>query len=141
MSSVLIGLSLLFFIGHALNWFFEKTKIPDLLVLIIFGYMIGPVFGLVDITDFGKVGAALSTIALVVILYEGGLHLNARDLLTSSLPALGITLIGFYSHCYLWNPNSSIPWFSAPRNFHPLRCRYWQYLLSHRYTHGQKTFH
>ena len=95
MYSVLIGLSVLFFFGHALNWFFEKTKIPDLLILVVFGYVMGPVFGVMDAADFGKVGATLSTIALVVILYEGGLHLNARDLLTSSLPALGITLVGF----------------------------------------------
>lgn len=95
MATVFIGLGLLFFLGHALNWFFVKTKIPDLLILVALGYLLGPIFGILNAEDFGKAGAVISTTALIVILYEGGLHLSARDLLTSSLPALGLSLLGF----------------------------------------------
>lgn len=80
MAFAIIGLAVLFFLGHALNWLFIKTKIPDLLILVIMGYLAGPVFGVLKADDFGKVGPILSTMALVVILYEGGLHLSARDL-------------------------------------------------------------
>lgn len=96
MATVFIGLGVLFFLGHALSWFFQKTKIPDLLILVILGYSLGPVFGILNPEDFGKVGAVISTTALIVILYEGGLNLSARDLLTSSLPALGMSLVGFF---------------------------------------------
>lgn len=95
MELVIIGLGSLFFLGHALNWFFIKTKIPDLLILVILGYLLGPVFGVIDPSDLGKVGSILSTTALIVILYEGGLHLSTKDLLTSSLPALGLSVVGF----------------------------------------------
>ncbi|NQZ00326.1 MAG: cation:proton antiporter [Bdellovibrionales bacterium] len=95
MSLVIIGLSLLFFLGHALNWFFIKTKIPDLLILVVLGYIIGPTLGLIQASDLGMAGSVLSTTALIVILYEGGLNLSARDLLTSSLPALKLSLVGF----------------------------------------------
>ena len=97
MADIIIGLGLMFFLGHALNWFFQQTKIPDLLILVIMGYLLGPTFGIIDAADFGKVGAVLSTTALIVILYEGGIHLSARDLMTSSLPALGLTILGFLS--------------------------------------------
>jgi cell volume regulation protein A len=96
MSLVIIGLSLLFFLGHALNWFFIKTKIPDLLILVVLGYIIGPTLGLIVPSDLGVAGSVLSTTALIVILYEGGLNLSARDLLTSSLPALSLSLVGFF---------------------------------------------
>lgn len=96
MPLIIISIALLFFLGHALSWFFEKTKIPDLLILVAFGYLAGPVFGFIHASDFGKVGSVVSTIALIVILYEGGLHLSARELLSSSLPALGLTLVGFF---------------------------------------------
>jgi len=43
----------------------------------------------------GQVGAVLSTITLIVILYEGGLHLRARDLVESSLSALLLSLLSF----------------------------------------------
>ncbi len=95
MDMIIIGLALLFFLGHALNWFFIKTKIPDLLLLVILGYVLGPALGVIEASDLGKVGEILSTTALIVILYEGGIHLSAKDLLTSSLPALKLSLVGF----------------------------------------------
>ncbi len=95
MEYALISLAALFFLGHALNWLFIQTKIPDLLILVLLGYLAGPVFGLLEADDFGKMGPILSTIALVIILYEGGLHLSARDLLRSSFPAFKLSLVGF----------------------------------------------
>ena len=95
MASAVIGVALIFFLGHALKWIFIRTKIPDLLLLVLLGFLIGPVFGIIDASAFGKVGPLLSTVALIVILYEGGITLHARDLLSSSLPAIGLSVIGF----------------------------------------------
>lgn len=97
MAITIIGLSVLFFLGHALNWVFIKTKVPDLLILVALGYILGPVLDILSANDFGKVGSVLSTLALIVILYEGGLHLKTKDLLTGSLPAAGLSLLGFVS--------------------------------------------
>ncbi len=96
MSLVIIALSALFFLGHILKWVFIKTKVPDLLVLVVLGYLFGPIMGWITVSDFGKVGGVISTLALIVILYEGGLHLSARDLLTSMLPASGLAVAGFF---------------------------------------------
>ncbi len=95
MATAIVGLGIMFFTGHALNWFFTKTKIPDLLILVVIGFVMGPVLGLLSPDDFGKVGSVIASLALIVILYEGGLHLSARDLLTGSLPAAGLSIIGF----------------------------------------------
>lgn len=96
MSTALLSLALLFFLGHALRWFFTKTKIPDLLILTAIGYAAGPLFGFVSANDLGQVGTVLSTVALVVILYEGGLEIHAKDLLHSSLPAMALALVSFF---------------------------------------------
>ncbi len=99
MDIVIISLSVLFFLGHALNWFFKKTKIPDLLILIIMGFVLGPaVTGIIqpDI-HLGQAGTVLSVITLVIILYEGGLHLSAKDLMESSLSAFSLSLVSFLS--------------------------------------------
>lgn len=95
MTAAVITVSILFFLGHGLQWFFRKTKIPDLLILVFFGYMIGPIFNLVTPADFGAAGSLVSTLALVVILYEGGLNLSAADLKSSALPAAGLSVLGF----------------------------------------------
>lgn len=95
MENAIVAIGFLFFLGHALKWFFIKTKIPDLLILMLIGYLAGPVLGYIDPTDFGKIGGVISTLALVVILYEGGLKLDTQDLTSSSLPAAGMSLLGF----------------------------------------------
>ena len=95
MDIIIISIGLLFFLGHALSWTFKKTKIPDILILVSIGYLLGPLLGFIKTEDLGMVGPVLSTTALIVILYEGGLHLSAKDLLTSSLPAAGLSILGF----------------------------------------------
>ncbi len=97
MHIALISVAILFFTGHALSWFFEKTKIPDLLILVIIGYIMGPILGYLSPEDFGKAGTLLSTLALVVILYEGGLHLTAKDLSQGFLTSAGLAVLGFLS--------------------------------------------
>ena len=96
MEIVILGLAGLFFIGHFLQWFFVKTKIPDLLILIAGGFVIGPsMLNIITHQHVGQVGTVLATVTLVIILYEGGLHLNASSLLKSSLPALILSLLSF----------------------------------------------
>ena len=99
MDIIIIGLSGLFFLGHALNWFFIKTKIPDLLILIILGFIIGPQVANLIQPDvhLGQAGKVLAIITLVIILYEGGLHLSFKDLMESSLHAMSLSLLSFFS--------------------------------------------
>ena len=97
MEKAIIGLAGLFFVGHFLQWFFVKTKIPDLLILIIAGFVIGPSgLNIISHEHLGQVGVVLATVTLIIILYEGGLHLNASSLLKSSLPALILSLLSFF---------------------------------------------
>ena len=97
MDIVIISLSLLFFLGHALSWFFVKTKIPDLLILIIIGVILGPtVLNVIHpAEDLGQAGSVLSVVTLIIILYEGGLHLSFKDLMESSLMAFSLSLLSF----------------------------------------------
>ena len=96
MEKIVIGLAGLFFIGHVLQWVFIKTKVPDLLILIFVGFAIGPSgLNFIQHQHLGQVGIVLATVTLIIILYEGGLHLNASSLLKSSLPALLLSLLSF----------------------------------------------
>ena len=96
MAFIIIGLAALFFIGHVLQWLFVRTKIPDLLLLIAGGFVIGPSgLNIIQSQHLGQVGTVLATVTLIIILYEGGLNLNASALLKSSLPALILSLLSF----------------------------------------------
>ena len=77
-SILLIGL--LFFGAHAFSLLFERTSVPDVLLLMLVGIAAGPLLGLVSPEDFGGIGDVMSSIALVVILFEGGMTLNLATL-------------------------------------------------------------
>lgn len=95
MAITILFIGLLVFAGHFLTGLFERTKIPDVLVLMLAGILIGPVFKVVEPSDFGAVGPVFSTLALIVILFEGGIHLGLKELGSAARATLAISLITF----------------------------------------------
>ena len=93
----ILTLGILFFLAHALSLLFEKTAVPDVLVLMLMGIVAGPVLGIVSPESFGEVGETMSSIALVAILFEGGMSLDLQRLGTTvkaSLPVFLSTFLG-----------------------------------------------
>lgn len=88
---VVLFVGFLVFLAHFFVLAFERTRVPDVLYLIIIGLLIGPVFHIIQPEDFGKVGRIFITIALVVILFEGGLELGVDALKQSWKSTLSIT--------------------------------------------------
>lgn len=76
MSTTILVIGLMIFLAHFLSLQFRKTNIPDVLILIVVGILIGPALGIVSPADFGKIGSLIAAIALVVILFESGTSLN-----------------------------------------------------------------
>jgi potassium/hydrogen antiporter len=74
--AVLGGLLGLAFVANRL---FRLTRIPDVIVLLAVGLLLGPAFGWVQPARFRTITDALGTLALILILFEGGLDLNLRD--------------------------------------------------------------
>jgi cell volume regulation protein A len=95
MAITILFIGLLVFFAHLFTALFEKTRIPDVLLLMIIGIMAGPVLHIVGADDFGKVGAALTTIALTVILFEGGTTLEIPTILRSAKETLALTMASF----------------------------------------------
>jgi len=92
---VLVFVGLLVFLAHLFVALFERTRVPDVLYLILIGVVVGPVLGIVSPEDFGKVGGVFTTIALVVILFEGGLELSIESLRSSYRATIIITVASF----------------------------------------------
>jgi len=94
-SVAIVAVGLIVFLAHLFAVGFEKTRIPDVLPLVILGVLIGPVFHFVKPDDFGQVGQVFTTLALVIILFYCGLELDLNLLMKSFLPALKLGLINF----------------------------------------------
>jgi len=92
---VVLFIGALIFLGNLFNKIFALTKIPDLLILIVIGILIGPVLGLVTPGDFGIVGPLFATVTLAVILFEGGLHLKIETIKSAFRGTIALTLVSF----------------------------------------------
>ncbi len=96
MEKIIIAFGLLYFVGHVLTHVFDRMKIPDVLILIFFGILIGPVFGIISTEQIGVVGELFTSIALIIILFEGGLNLEMISLWRSARQALMLTVTFFF---------------------------------------------
>jgi potassium/hydrogen antiporter len=70
----------LYFLAHAFAEIFKRTKIPDVLWLIIVGLCLGPLFGIITPSDLGQVGPVFMTLTLIVILFHSGLGISLGTL-------------------------------------------------------------
>jgi len=91
----IIVLGLLIFSSHAFNELFNRTKIPNVLLLLLIGIIIGPLSGAVSKDFFGQLGSVFTTITLIVILFESGSGLKFKEIKASIGSASLITLINF----------------------------------------------
>ncbi|MCP8304976.1 MAG: cation:proton antiporter [archaeon] len=76
--------SIIIVIGFLGNYFFRRTGIPDIIILILIGALVGPVFGLIDKTVLKDVTPLFTPLAIAVILFDGGLNLNLYGVLKES---------------------------------------------------------
>jgi cell volume regulation protein A len=74
---------------------YSKTKIPDIIWLIGFGILVGPVLNLFDKSLFLELANLMSVLALSIILFEAGINVDIVTLLQTMTKAaiLSITTI------------------------------------------------
>lgn len=93
MGEKLIFVGLIIFAAHFFSMIFSKKRIPDVLLLMIIGVIIGPLLGLVKPDFMGGVGGIFTTITLIVILFEGGNDISIFDIQKSWKSTIKLTLI------------------------------------------------
>ena len=86
------GLLVLAFVANRL---FRRSRIPDVVVLMATGLVLGPVLGWVDASRFEGVAHAFGTLAVILILFEGGLELDIRGTLHHFPGGLLLGALGF----------------------------------------------
>ncbi len=80
-------------LGFIGNFLFNRKSIPDNLLLIIFGLLLGPVLKIIDPSGFTNIAPIFSNLALLIILFDGGMNLNLYKVLKESPKALLLGLL------------------------------------------------
>ncbi len=83
--------------SHLFNALFEKTKVPNVLLLLLIGMIVGPIGGWIDPSFFGSFGNVFTTVTLIVILFESGINLKFAEIKSAIGSAVLLTIINFIS--------------------------------------------
>jgi len=86
---------LIIVIGFLSSYLFERTGFPDVLLLIVLGLLLGPVTRLVDAASIMGVAPYLAALALVFILFDGGMAMNIYRVFSESPRAAILAVSGF----------------------------------------------
>jgi potassium/hydrogen antiporter len=90
--ALLGGLLVLAFVANRLG---RRTGVPDVLVLLAVGLILGPVTHILDPSRFDPITRGLGTFALLLILFEAGLELDVRDTLRHFPGSLLLALLTY----------------------------------------------
>jgi cell volume regulation protein A len=82
-------------IGAASNYLFRRTGIPDMLFLVLLGLIFGPLLGVLKAQDIESLAPFLSVLAVVIILFDGGLGLDIQKAVAQAPRAIVLAVFGF----------------------------------------------
>lgn len=113
--SLLLGVATVFVLGLGAQWIAWRFRLPSILLLLIFGFVAGPVTGLLDPADLqGDWVFTFVAVSVGIILFEGGLSLRldelrevrtaVRNLITVGVAITGVlaTLGAYYLVGFNW---------------------------------------
>lgn len=92
---VLLAAGVTIFLGVAGEAFFKKTGIPDVAFLMILGVIIGPILGIIKPNVVIEIVPYFAALALIIIMFDGGLNLDIRNIARTAHFALLLAILGF----------------------------------------------
>ena len=97
MPNYLIVLGVILILGFIGNYIFNKTQIPSIVWLLLFGLFVGIIFNVQDISDtlLKAVSGIFSAIAIVIILFDGGINTDLYQLFKGAPRGLLLVVTGF----------------------------------------------
>lgn len=77
----LLGLASILVLGTLAQWLAARLRLPSILLLLLTGFVVGPVAGLLDPTELlGDLLFPVVSLSVAIILFEGSLTLNLTEL-------------------------------------------------------------
>ena len=87
--------AIIIILGFLGEEFFNRTSIPDSILLLLFGVLLGPVFQLFAHEELLAITPYFAALALIIILFDGGLNMDIREAVKNSPRALILAITGW----------------------------------------------
>ena len=92
---LILTLGTLVFAAHWFAEIFSRKRIPDVLLLMFIGIIIGPLLKLVDAEKLSTIGSVFGQLTLVILLFESGTELSFKTLADSIKDTVTLTIVNF----------------------------------------------
>jgi cell volume regulation protein A len=93
-AQILGFLGILLIIGFIGDYLFKKISFPDILVLLVLGYVAGHVLHIVDPAWVAPASPIIANLSLVIIMFNGGLGLEFSQARATAPRAIALALLG-----------------------------------------------
>lgn len=95
MEDIVVKIALIGVLGLVAQWTAWRFGLPSIVLLALAGILAGPATGLLDpAVDFGELFRPLVSVAVAVILFEGGLTLNFSEIRHTAVAVRRMVFIG-----------------------------------------------
>lgn len=96
-NSLLMDLMFVVLIGVGSQWVAWRTRMPAIVVMAIAGLLVGPIFGWINPQQsMGDLYGPIITFAVAIILFEGSLNLDFKEIKGFGRPVARIVTIGAF---------------------------------------------
>jgi cell volume regulation protein A len=93
---VLLGISIILFLGFFAEFLFKKFDVPDILLLIAAGFILGPyALNYVHPIQVSTIAPLFTTFALLFLSYDGAFNISLESLAKGAVKSLKIMIINF----------------------------------------------
>ena len=95
-NTALLAISLIAIFGFVSEALFRRTNIPDVIFLIIFGFLIGPNgFGFTSPQQLANIAPVCTTFTLLILIFDGAFNINLASLIREFSSSLLLTVYNF----------------------------------------------
>ncbi|HLR52589.1 MAG TPA: sodium:proton antiporter, partial [Candidatus Avamphibacillus sp.] len=95
--SILFEIMLIGILGIASQWVAWRYRMPAIVIMSVTGLLVGPVLGLINPEKtFGEIYDPIISVAVAIILFEGSLSLNFKELRGLGKPLVRISTVGAF---------------------------------------------
>lgn len=95
--SLLFDLMFVIFLGIASQWLAWRFRMPAIVLMSIAGLLVGPILGFINPQEsFGDMFGPIISLAVAIILFEGSLNLDFREIKGFNKPLLRIVTLGAF---------------------------------------------
>ena len=92
----LLSISLIAIFGFISETLFRRTNIPDVIFLIIIGFLIGPNgYGFTSPEDLASFAPIVTTFTLLILIFDGAFNINLSSLIREFSSSLILTIYNF----------------------------------------------